>query len=242
MEGSRQATISPARVTPTSRGESGSRRAGSCDAGPCTENGWFGVGAKTEIIVGGHLAHFIFSDDRKSFHPLRRTLPDGVSSFAADGECPLSSLSCHRPSVRFRPIADIRPRRDATPVVSFYRPMTRWWVPTFTLAGLFHRQELDATVKRFCSLPLHWRWASPDDWPPQRAIGSDFRFARRGGFGFVVEVDKERLFLVPRGWDEPEWGLAVYDLQQGHWRDLGDLEPGAEHWVFPEPKEPLPSA
>ena len=62
-----------------------------------------------------------------------------------------------------------------------------------------------------------------DDWPHQWFIRSDFRFARRGGFGFVVEVGGERLFLVPRGWDEPEWGLAIYDLENHQWRDLGDL-------------------
>jgi hypothetical protein len=128
-------------------------------------------------------------------------------------------------------------KRDDDAVVSFYRPMTPWWVPPFSLAGLFHRQELDAIVKRFRGLPLHWRWASQDDWPPRRFIGSDFRFARRGGFGFVAEVDEERLFLVPRGWDEPEWGLAVYDLQQNQWRDLGDLEPAAVDWIFPEPRD-----
>jgi len=127
-------------------------------------------------------------------------------------------------------------------VVRFYRPLTPKWVPPFSLAGLFHREQLDAAVKRYLSLSLHWRWAEPADWPVQRFVGSDFRFARRGGFGFVVEVDQERLFLVPRGWDEPEWGLAVYDLQQNQWRDFGDLEPAATHWAFPEPKEPCPTA
>jgi len=126
-------------------------------------------------------------------------------------------------------------------MVSFYRPATLRWVPPFGVGGLFHREELDAAVKRFRSLPLLWRWASATDWPRHRFIGSDFRFARRGGFGFVVEVGQERLFLVPRGWEEPEWGLAVYDLQQDQWRDLGDFEPAAEHWVFSEPKEPLPT-
>ena len=110
----------------------------------------------------------------------------------------------------FRPIADIRPRRDAALVVSFYRPMTPWWVPSFSLAGLFHRDELDAAVKRFWSLPLHWRWASPDDWPSQRSIGSDFRFARRGGFGFVVEVDQERL----------SWSHADGTSPSGDWRSM----------------------
>lgn len=97
--------------------------------------------------------------------------------------------------------------------------------------------ELDTAVKRFRDLHLLWRWASPDDWPHQRFIGSDFRFARRDGFGFVVEVGQERLFLVPRGWDEPEWGLAAFDLEHHRWRNLGDLEPAAEHWEFPDVKE-----
>ena len=122
-------------------------------------------------------------------------------------------------------------------MASFYRPVTPWWVPPFSGAGLFRRAELDAAVKRFRNLPLHWRWASLDDWPHQWFIRSDFRFARRGGFGFVVEVGRERLFLVPRGWDEPEWGLAIYDLEKHQWRDLGDLEPAAEQWVFPDPNE-----
>jgi hypothetical protein len=34
---------------------------------PVLKTGWFGTNAKTEMIVGGHPAGFIFSDDRKSF-------------------------------------------------------------------------------------------------------------------------------------------------------------------------------
>lgn len=122
-------------------------------------------------------------------------------------------------------------------MVSFYSTVTPRWDPPFSLAGLFRRAELDAAVKGLCNLPLKWRWASPGDWPRQWFIGSDFRRARRGGFGFVVEVDTQRLFLVPRGWDEPEWALGAHDLQQHRWCDLGDLEPAAEHWMFPDVKE-----
>ena len=122
-------------------------------------------------------------------------------------------------------------------MVSFYRPMTPWWVPPLNIEGLFRRAELDRTVKRLRSLQLRWRWASAHDWPRQWLIGSDFRFARKGGFGFAVDVEHSRLFLVPRGWDEPEWGLASYDVQHNQWRDLGDLEPAPEHWAFPAPEE-----
>jgi hypothetical protein len=34
---------------------------------PVVRTGWFGCGAKTEMILGGDPAHFIFSDDRKRF-------------------------------------------------------------------------------------------------------------------------------------------------------------------------------
>ena len=34
---------------------------------PVLRTGWFGINAHTEMIVGGNPAHFIFSDDRKSF-------------------------------------------------------------------------------------------------------------------------------------------------------------------------------
>jgi hypothetical protein len=123
------------------------------------------------------------------------------------------------------------------PMVSFYRPMTPWWVAPLSIEGLFRASEIDRTVKRLRELHLQWRWASANDWPQRWWIGSDFRFARRGGFGFAVDIGDERLFLVPRGWEEPEWGLASYDVQQGRWRDLGDLEPTPEYWVFPTPEE-----
>ena len=142
----------------------------------------------------------------------------------------------------FRLIADIGQRRDVVFVVSLYRPMTQRWVPPFSVAGIFHRQELEHAVSRFRNIPLQWRWASPGDWPPQRLMSRDFRFARRGAYWFVVEVDQVRLFLVPRGWDEPEWGMAAYDREKKQWRDLGDLEPAAEQWDFPEPKEPRAAA
>ena len=106
-----------------------------------------------------------------------------------------------------------------------------------SIDGFFHRRLLAAKVKRLCDQPLQWRWAGSSDWPRQRMIGSDFRYARKGGFGFFVEVDAERFFLVPRGWEDPHWGLASFDLDREHWRDLGDFEPAPDHWIFPEVEE-----
>jgi hypothetical protein len=52
-------------VTPVTVGV----RAGQVSAmpDPVVKTGWFGFGAKTEMIFGGNPAHFIFSDDRKIF-------------------------------------------------------------------------------------------------------------------------------------------------------------------------------
>ena len=126
---------------------------------------------------------------------------------------------------------------DAGSVVSFYAPITPRWVPPLNLEGIFHPEELDDAAKRLRELPLHWRWATASDWPRKRLIGGDFRHARKGGFGFTVEVAAERLFLVPRGWDEPEWGLASYNVKLNRWRDLGDFEPAPAHWIFPTVEE-----
>ncbi|NYH97213.1 hypothetical protein [Novosphingobium marinum] len=126
---------------------------------------------------------------------------------------------------------------DSEPVVSFHTSIGSRWIPPFSFDGLFHRKLLNAKVKQLRDQPLHWSWARSSDWPRQRMIGSDFQHAREGGFGFVVEVATDRIFLVPRGWEEPEWGLASYDLERERWRDLGDFEPAPEHWIFPEAKE-----
>ena len=109
------------------------------------------------------------------------------------------------------------------------------WLPPFSLVGLFRRAELRRAVQKFRSFDLEWRWASANDWPRKRFIGDDFKFARRHGFGFVVDVGSERLFLVPRGFDDPEWGLAAYQVEKDQWCDLGYIEPTPEHWWFPEP-------
>jgi len=79
--------------------------------------------------------------------------------------------------------------------------------------------------------------ATSRDWPNEVRIGSDFRHARKHGYGFIADVSGERLFLVPRPFEEPDWGLAVYYLEAASWRDLGDLEPTPEHWVFPAVEE-----
>jgi hypothetical protein len=122
-------------------------------------------------------------------------------------------------------------------MVSFNTQIPWRWVPPLNLDGLLHRAEISEIVRRLCDSTLHWRWASASDWPHNLRIAGDFRFARSGGFGFIVEIASERFFLVPRGWEEPEWGLASYDFRLGHWRDLGDLEPTPEHWTFPTVEE-----
>ena len=52
-------------VTPVTVGV----RAGQVSAipDPVLKTGWFGFGAETKMIMGGDPAHFIFSDDRKTF-------------------------------------------------------------------------------------------------------------------------------------------------------------------------------
>lgn len=94
-------------------------------------------------------------------------------------------------------------------------------------------------VRDYISLVIQWRWAVADDWPRGFFIGSDFRFARKHAFGFAADIGAERLFLVPRGWLEPEWAFATLDTTTGRWRELGKLEPAPEGWGFPAlPEEP----
>lgn len=138
------------------------------------------------------------------------------------------------------PIADISDVSDAGQVISFYSSTSPRWTRPLNLDGLFRHGELGEEVRKLRDLPLRWRWASSGDWPRQRLIASDFRHARKGGYGFIVEIADQRLFLVPRGWDEPEWGLASYNLKLKTWRDLGDLEPAPEHWIFPTVEERSP--
>lgn len=52
-------------VTPVTVGVRGGQVSAVPD--PVVKTGWFGLGAKTEMIMGGDPAHFIFSDDRKAF-------------------------------------------------------------------------------------------------------------------------------------------------------------------------------
>jgi hypothetical protein len=52
-------------VTPVTVGVRAGRVSARPD--PVVNTGWFGFGAKTEMIPGGNPAHFIFSDDRRAF-------------------------------------------------------------------------------------------------------------------------------------------------------------------------------
>lgn len=135
------------------------------------------------------------------------------------------------------PVVDMHDRSDVVHMVSFHREIKTRWVPPFSMSGLFRRRELRNEVQLSQSVPLSWRRATRQGWPQNGLIGREFRCARRDGYGFVADVEMDRLFLVPRDYDEPEWGLAVYHTQQLRWRDLADLEPSPEHWVFPPVEE-----
>ena len=134
-------------------------------------------------------------------------------------------------------IADAPSNCDNGYMVSFYNSFPYRWTAPLNLDGLRHSAELRGFVGDLRALPLHWRWASANDWPPKRLIAGDFRFARKSDFGFTTEFEEQKLFLVPRGWLEPEWGLASYNLHTLNWRDLGDFEPVPEHWTLPTLEE-----
>ncbi|MEM6857359.1 MAG: hypothetical protein AAF559_05770 [Pseudomonadota bacterium] len=122
-------------------------------------------------------------------------------------------------------------------MLNLFRTKKPRWIPPYSLSGLFRRTELRRKVQEIRNLALDWRWASANDWPRMHFIGDDFRFARRHGFGFVAEVGSERLYLVPRGFDDPEWGLAAYLIDGEQWCALGYIEPRPGHWRFPEPHQ-----
>jgi hypothetical protein len=114
-------------------------------------------------------------------------------------------------------------------------PELRWVGPP-SLAGLFARSELRRSIEAYWRDDLTWRWAEAADWPAGKLSLGDFAHARKGGFGFVADTGSSRLFVVPRGWEEPEWEAAEIRLADGRWRDLGFFEPWSPTWVRPEPR------
>ena len=79
---------------------------------------------------------------------------------------------------------------------------------------------------------IQWRWAGPSDWP-SKISGRDFKLAKQEGFGFVTEIHGLRMFLIPRGFDWPEWAIASHDERTGSWTRLGCLEPEPYGWFLP---------
>jgi hypothetical protein len=107
-----------------------------------------------------------------------------------------------------------------------------YWVPPFTVRGMLKQTRIRQAVNDLLNRTIQWRWARPSDWPTNLR-GHDFRLAQRDKFGFVSEVDGVRIFLVPRGYDWPEWALASHDEQSGNWTRLGSLEPAPNGWFLP---------
>jgi hypothetical protein len=104
------------------------------------------------------------------------------------------------------------------------------WTPPFSLMGIFRRDDLWAKFGPLFETSVDWRPARMADWP-DGYLNSDHRFARKGGFGWVTAVGDEKLFLVPRGWLEPEWGLSSFT--DGRWTHLGSFEPLPKSWKVP---------
>lgn len=111
-----------------------------------------------------------------------------------------------------------------------------YWVPPFTVRALLGRRPIRQAVNDLLDRTIHWRCAGRSDWP-SNVSGSDFKLAKRDEFGFVTEVEGARVFLVPRGFDWPEWALASYDEQAGSWTGLGSLEPTPYGWFLPPPAD-----
>lgn len=108
-----------------------------------------------------------------------------------------------------------------------------FWAPPPTLSGLVRRAELKRQIQIYVAQPLDWQWSESRDWPDARRVRGDFRRAREGNYGFVAVLGSKRVFLVPRGFETPEWALADTDLTGLEWRDLGDIEPAPVDWSFP---------
>ncbi len=114
-----------------------------------------------------------------------------------------------------------------------------WWEAPSSLTAIFERQSIQSAFERYLGQELRWRSATVEDWPQQEPLtGDSFSVARQDGFGWVVEVDATRLFLVPRGFDSPEWSLAEFDVPHDKWRLLGDFEPLANNWSVPRLSAP----
>ena len=107
-----------------------------------------------------------------------------------------------------------------------------YWVPPFTVGGLLRRKPIRQAVNDLLNSTIQWRWARAQDWP-YCVSGSDFKLAQLEEFGFVAEVDGALFFLVPRGFDWPEWALARHDPKAGSWTRLGYLEPAPYGWFLP---------
>ena len=86
--------------------------------------------------------------------------------------------------------------------------------------------------------PLFWHRAEPRDWPPEHSLVGDFFYAKRDGYGFVTERGSKKLFIVPRGWSEPEWAFGELDLVDGRWRHIGNFEPASPMWTLPDTPKP----
>ena len=109
-----------------------------------------------------------------------------------------------------------------------------WWIAPSGLAALFGRSDLRRSAEACWLARLNWRRSERDDWPPKWRLAGDFVRAKAGGFGLVADLGSKRLFVVPRGWDEPEWALAELNLVDGRWRDLGHFEPWSPTWIRPD--------
>lgn len=107
-----------------------------------------------------------------------------------------------------------------------------YWTPPFTVLGLLKQKSIRRAVNGLLDRTIQWRWAGPSDWP-SKISGSDFKLAKREGFGFVTEIDGLRVFLIPRGFDWPEWAIASHDERTGSWTRLGCLGPEPYGWFLP---------
>ena len=107
------------------------------------------------------------------------------------------------------------------------------WVPTLSLAASLNWADIRRSVEAHWRSDRNWRWAGHGDWPTNKMLLGNFAHAKKGGFGFIADVEGKRLFAVPRGWDEPAWELAEISLADGRWRNLGYFEPWSPRWVMP---------
>ena len=113
-----------------------------------------------------------------------------------------------------------------------------FWVAPFTPTALFHRREFRKAIEAYWMESLTWRLVESQDWPAEQTLIEDFFHARRDGYGFVTERGSKKLFIVPRGWSEPEWALGELDLIEGRWRHIGNFEPASPMWTLPDTPKP----